>query len=263
MNRRVADIEEYLELDGLQTRIRTHATYSEAPDDIDATVWGQAAPDTGADVLDIGCGTGALLRTLSARHAGRLIGCDLSPEAVRGAATIEGVGACWADAISLPFRDAQFDLVLARHMLYHVSDVGSAIREARRVLSPEGSFVVTVNRRRVTPRTVALVRTSIANEGLQPDQDVPNDRVHADNVVDLLLESFGRVDVHRHDNALVFPEPEPLIAYAAALLPFYGVGPASTRRVPLLREIARQARAWFVDHQTWRDPKGYVVCVAR
>ena len=263
MNRRVADIEEYLELDGLQTRIRTHATYSETPDDIDATVLEHAAPDTGADVLDIGCGTGALLRALSARHAGRIVGCDLSPEAVRGAAAIEGVGACWADATRLPFRDARFDLVMARHMLYHVSDVASAIREARRVLAPEGSFVVTVNRRRPTPRTVALVRTSIEGVGVQPEQDIPNERVHADNVVELLLGSFARVEVHEHDNALVFPEPEPLIAYAASLLPFYGVGPVSSHRVRVLHVIARRARAWFGEHGTWRDPKGYVVCVAR
>ncbi len=263
MNRRLADIEEYLELDGLETRIRTHATYSEAPDDIETTVLEYAAPDAHADVLDIGCGTGSLLRRLSEGHQGRLVTCDLSPEAVGRAASIMGVEACRADAVSLPFRDARFDLVMARHMLYHVNDAGSAVREARRVLAPEGRFVATVNRRRPTPRTVALVRASIADEGLEPDQDLPNDRVHGDNIVGLLLGSFDRVDLHEHDNALVFPEPEPLIAFAASLLPFHGVGPASPRRTSVLHAISRRARAWFGEQGEWRDPKGYVVCVAR
>ena len=155
---------------GLQTRIRTHATYSEAPDDIDGNRPGACRPRHWRRRSRHRLRHGRA-PAHGSQHAtpGRIVGCDLSPEAVRGAADDRGSrGPAGPMRSHFPFRDAQFDLVMARHMLYHVSDVGSAIREARRVLSPEGSFVVTVNRRRVTPRTVALVRTSIANEGLQP-----------------------------------------------------------------------------------------------
>ena len=86
------------------------------------------------------------------------------------------------------------------------------------MLTPDGSFVVTVNLTRTTPRTVALVRAAIEETGLRPDPDTPNDRVNAGNVVSLLRRSFAVVEDYRHDNALVFPDPAPLIGFAVSLL---------------------------------------------
>jgi SAM-dependent methyltransferase len=44
----------------------------------------------------------------------------------------------------LPFSDASFDRVLAIHVLEHLTDLPSALDEVRRVLRPDGQFVVVI-----------------------------------------------------------------------------------------------------------------------
>ena len=50
-----------------------------------------------------------------------------------------------ADVARLPFTESVFDVVLAPHMLYHVSDRQAAASEMRRVLRPGGQCVVVTN----------------------------------------------------------------------------------------------------------------------
>jgi ubiquinone/menaquinone biosynthesis C-methylase UbiE len=96
----------------------------------------------GESLLDVGCGTGSFLARLrTSGHHGPLTGLDSSPAAARACAAVPGVRAVTGDAVRLPFPDGAFDVVTARHMLYHVSDVRAALAEARRVLRVGGRFV--------------------------------------------------------------------------------------------------------------------------
>jgi ubiquinone/menaquinone biosynthesis C-methylase UbiE len=52
------------------------------------------------------------------------------------------VGGQVADAESLPYDDATFDLVVGHAVLHHVPDVELALREVVRVLRPGGRFVI-------------------------------------------------------------------------------------------------------------------------
>ncbi|PYQ61531.1 MAG: hypothetical protein DMF53_14940 [Acidobacteria bacterium] len=72
-------------------------------------------------VLDVGCGTGALLRRLSATH----------PAAREG----------WAER--LPFAEEQFDVVVSCNMFHYIQRPVEALREMRRVLRPGGRLIVT------------------------------------------------------------------------------------------------------------------------
>ncbi len=100
----------------------------------------------GASVLDVACGTGALLESLAQRApAVRLAGIDLSPEMVaiaRGrlggqAILVRGYAEC------LPFADECFDAVVSTSALHFVRQPLAALHEMRRVLRPGGSLVVT------------------------------------------------------------------------------------------------------------------------
>ncbi|MDR6905846.1 ubiquinone/menaquinone biosynthesis C-methylase UbiE [Agromyces sp. 3263] len=94
------------------------------------------------DVLDVGTGTGLVLRSLPA-GPWRLRGVDLSPGMVDVArAALPDAEFAVADATSLDLPDASVDLVTCVTMLHLVPDAPAAMREWRRVLRPGGCLVL-------------------------------------------------------------------------------------------------------------------------
>lgn len=82
-------------------------------------------------VLDVGCGGGACLRLL--RDAGvEAVGVESGPEHVE-ALRAEGFSVEAAPAEALPFDDDAFEWVSLRHVLHHLRDPRTALREAARV----------------------------------------------------------------------------------------------------------------------------------
>ncbi len=97
-----------------------------------------------ARVLDLCCGTGDLTLTLM-RQAGaarpQILGADFShPMLVRARAKSSGTRLQWieADALQLPFADAQFDLVTAAFGFRNLANYDAGLREICRVLRPGG-----------------------------------------------------------------------------------------------------------------------------
>lgn len=99
-------------------------------------------------VLDAGCGTGGMLQWLG-RYAGggRVVGVDLSADALdfcRGRGLREVMG---ASVTALPFADSTFDLVTSFDVLVQLPGEGAdelAMREMFRVLRPGGVAFVRV-----------------------------------------------------------------------------------------------------------------------
>ena len=98
-------------------------------------------------VLEIGAGTGFfVLNLLQAGLAKAAVVTDISPGmvevAVRNGESLGlDVTGRAADAETLPFDDAEFDLVVGHAVLHHIPDVELALRECLRVLRPGGRFV--------------------------------------------------------------------------------------------------------------------------
>jgi ubiquinone/menaquinone biosynthesis C-methylase UbiE len=98
-------------------------------------------------ILDIGCGTGWLLRELTAVgvHPDRLVGVDLLVERVRAAREATDVTVVRADASDLPYPDDCFDLALLITTLSSITKAGmraGVLREAERVVRPDGMIAV-------------------------------------------------------------------------------------------------------------------------
>ena len=100
----------------------------------------------GKDVVDIGCGGGALVRDLAAAGA-RPIGIEISEEQLAAAqARDDGSGARYlvGRAEALPLDDGSVDVVVFMRSLHHVphEHLEAGLREARRVLRPGGAVYV-------------------------------------------------------------------------------------------------------------------------
>jgi ubiquinone/menaquinone biosynthesis C-methylase UbiE len=103
-------------------------------------------------ILDVGCGTGRLLRHARGHYpSATLVGVDVSATMLVVAAStaqratihpIHPIHHVRATAERLPFSTARFDLVLATMALRHWSDLEAGVGEIHRVLTGGGVLVV-------------------------------------------------------------------------------------------------------------------------
>jgi demethylmenaquinone methyltransferase / 2-methoxy-6-polyprenyl-1,4-benzoquinol methylase len=96
-----------------------------------------------ARVLDLCCGTGDMTVALRRRAANssKICGADFSHAMLtRATEKSSGTSLRWVetDALSLPFADAQFDLVTAAFGFRNLADYDAGLREIVRVLRPGG-----------------------------------------------------------------------------------------------------------------------------
>ncbi len=106
-----------------------------------------AVGDVARDLLDVGTGTGQVLRLLGHRVS-RALGVDGSREMLAVArANLESANLfhCQVrqgDILALPVADESMDVVTIHHVLHFLDDPGRAIREAARTLRADGHALI-------------------------------------------------------------------------------------------------------------------------
>lgn len=98
------------------------------------------------DLLDVGCGDGALASTLSRRGA-NVTGLDADPRMLTAARARANAASVTLELVhghaeALPFPDGEFDRVVAVTVLCFVHKPDRAIAEMARVLKPGGRLVI-------------------------------------------------------------------------------------------------------------------------
>ncbi|MCS6773156.1 MAG: class I SAM-dependent methyltransferase [Anaerolineae bacterium] len=142
-------------------------------------------------ILEVGVGTGRIARPMIAQGA-RVVGIDLSRAMMKqmrlaqpDAQLIQG------DAMRLPFADACFDAVVAVHVFHLVGDWQVGLREARRVLRPEGVLLIGNNHHAANP--VRALRNYF-EQRLRPDEPPRSGwRLVDEVIVPALLHSGARM----------------------------------------------------------------------
>lgn len=97
-------------------------------------------------ILDVGCGTGKLLRSARERFPGaKLVGVDAAIEMVKQAQSSTPDGAIQfqqATAEELPFPNGSFDLVFSTMTFHHWQNQARGAAEVARVLTPDGRWLL-------------------------------------------------------------------------------------------------------------------------
>jgi ubiquinone/menaquinone biosynthesis C-methylase UbiE len=98
-------------------------------------------------ILDVGCGTGRLLRQARLCYpTAELVGVDLAGQMVATASAVTPTGLAvryvQGRAECLPFTNEVFDLIFATLSLRHWTDLPAGIAEIGRVLTPGGVVVL-------------------------------------------------------------------------------------------------------------------------
>lgn len=94
-------------------------------------------------ILDVGTGTGSILRYLHGEGYQHLAAVDAAAYPLRRLSTL-GIDARQGVLPSIPFEDGAFDLVIASQVLEHVVRRHRFMREIARVLAPGGRAAIFV-----------------------------------------------------------------------------------------------------------------------
>jgi SAM-dependent methyltransferase len=90
-------------------------------------------------ILDLAGGDAAFGNYCS-QHGINVTTVDLEPDNWGGAANINNPQYVKGNALNLPFKDEQFDLIVSRGAVHTIDDLETLFKEAKRVLKPGGEF---------------------------------------------------------------------------------------------------------------------------
>jgi ubiquinone/menaquinone biosynthesis C-methylase UbiE len=120
------------------------------------------------DVLEIGCGIGALSAFFASEFGMNVYGTDFDPEQIQIARELQGENSQLQfrieDASRLTFEDTRFDLVISQDVFHHIARWPQAVREIARVIRLNG-YVIWIDM--VFPsRITKLFKPLVKNYGL-------------------------------------------------------------------------------------------------
>ncbi len=177
-------------------------------------------------IVDVGCGPGKYLRRLNQFPDFRLVGFDISHGMLYDLLHNWNTGrdeepiqptphVAVADAQDLPLPNASCDVVLAMHMLYHVSDIMRALREMQRVLRSNGTLVVMTNRGDHLWELIAAgasALTAVIGYPAELFSPAPR-RFQLENGEEMLRDVFGQVERRDVERPVVISQVAPILAY--------------------------------------------------
>ena len=195
---------------------------------------GLAAPRSGERVLDVGCGTGIVARTIAAHvgERGQVTGLDLNDDMLAVARTASATirpPIAWrhGDAAALPFADGSVDIVTCQYAMQFFPDPPAALRGMRRVLAPDGRIALMVGRSVAQNRAYGWIAEAMARHA-GPEAGVmmrsPFPDWTTETFRDLVTGAgFGAVQVDIHIMNLRYSSAADLLWQEASYSPLAGV----------------------------------------
>ena len=209
---------QYQNATNISARIRLHRDYSVNRQGWFPWVYEQCRIRDGQQILELGCGNGALWTENRDRipdHVQILLS-DVSEGMLRDARRNIGQ---WDsrftfqafDCAQIPCPDQSFDLVIANHVLFYCKDLDQVFSEVRRVLRPGGIFLCST----YGPRHMREINELVQNfdSRIVLSAEKLYEQFGLDNGHALLSPYFTNISCVRYEDAIELDRAEPLIEY--------------------------------------------------
>lgn len=171
------------------------------------------------NILDIGCGNGDLLIYMRKQgFSGELVGMDISegimkPGIDQSKKEKLNINFETGTAEKLRFSDETFDVITAKHMIYHVPNMQKCVDEAYRCLKKDGIFIVTLNSGSTRP----LLNKTIAEASKKAGLDrISHERRLTTEMFPQLSKKFSYVEFKEFKNEIIMEDPKIYIDYLGA-----------------------------------------------
>ena len=208
---------QYQNAANISARIRLHREYSVNPKGWFPWLLEQCELHEGMRILEIGCGNGALWsenREWLPEHM-QVVLSDKSDGMLRDVQRELGEDERFSyerfDCNEIPYGEAEFDLVIANHVLFYCEDVPQVLSECKRVLRPNGQFLCSTYGRNHMKEITELVQRF--NKDIVLSADCLYEHFGLENGAEILRTFFPKAEKHIYKDAIEIDEPEPLISY--------------------------------------------------
>lgn len=209
---------QYQNASNISARISLHTLYSGNKQGWFPWIYEKCAIKPGDRILEIGCGDGSfwLENLTSVPDKVQIVLSDKSDGMLRDAARRIGADdprfSCASfDCVDIPYKDDQFDLVIANHVLFYCSDIDEACREIKRVLKPGGHLICSTYGSDHMKEINALVTAFDDRIVLSGEQLFL--RFGRENGADILSRCFSDITWHSYEDFLFVTKTDPLVSY--------------------------------------------------
>ncbi len=204
----------------LLTRIDIHEKYGSA--NIDEWTTDLLHPQSGMQILDVGCGAGKLCFLFDdyTKGAAKITGGDFSEELLEKARQKNRERGSKIDFQFLDFnqpfnfKDETFDLCTSAFAIYYASDLNFTFTEAHRVLKPGGRLFVSGP----LPENKEMFYKIIVEATNATIPPMPGSSRFKGDIYSTIDRIFTSTRLHKFENHLTFPDVAPFIDYVRASL---------------------------------------------
>lgn len=208
---------QYRNAGNITSRIDLHSEFSTNKQGWFPWVYEQCRIHMGINVLELGCGNGALwTENISKVPMVRVVMSDISEGMLRDArrnigSEDERFEFVEFDCHNIPYAKNSFDLVIANHVLFYCKDINRVCKEVLRVLKPGGRFVCSAYSGRHMKEITELVQKF--DERIVLSQEKLYESFGLDNGQDVLQKVFENVECIRYEDSIEINKADPLIEY--------------------------------------------------
>lgn len=226
LDQRYLEFEQYKDASRLKARIQLHQRFSTNHYGWFKWLFDQLSLPGGADILEIGCGSGMLWSENKDRIPldWSITQSDFSPGMLREArdnigSTDNAFAFIAFNAMAIPYPANTFGAVIANHMLYHVPDRQKALSEIVRVLQPGGKFFAATNGENHLKELSEIVDRYVRLGGKHYSPAFSAGGFTLENGTQQLALWFKQIEIRYYKDGLIVTDAAPLVAYILSMIP--------------------------------------------